>query len=58
MKHRISCSCFYLSCSILIVNHPCSVTNGECKPNIICLPLVKKRANVDFIVLQLLSLTK
>ena len=26
---------FYLSCSILIVNHPCSVTT-KCTPNITC----------------------
>ena len=27
---------FYLSCSILIVNRPCSVANTKCKPNSIC----------------------
>ena len=25
-----------MSCSILILNCPCSVTKAKCKPNIIC----------------------
>ena len=38
----------YLSCSILIVNRMCSVTNTECKPNIICQFLPKKIGHYRF----------
>ena len=34
IKYCIKCHQFYLSCSILIVNPPCSVTNTKCKPDI------------------------
>ena len=34
--------------SILIVNHPCSVTNTKCKPDISLSFLVKHLATVDF----------
>ena len=37
-KHCIWCHQFYFSCSILIVNCPCSVTDTKCDPSIICRP--------------------
>jgi hypothetical protein len=42
IKYCISCHQFYLSLSILIVNHlSCSVTNTKCQPHVICHSLVK-----------------
>ena len=47
-KYCIECHQFYLSCSILIVNCPCGVTNTKCKPNIICHSLYKNSGITDF----------
>ena len=57
-NHRIECHRSYLSCSILIVNCPCSVTGTKCKPNIICHSSLKRNRPYRFKVLQLLALTK
>ena len=57
-RYCIYCHQFYMSYSILIVNHPCSVTNTRCKPNTICHSLLKRSVHYRFTILQLLSLTK
>ena len=52
---------YCLSCSLLIVNRMCSVTNTRCIPNIIChslLSLKKKIGHRRFTLLQQLPLTK
>ena len=51
----IWCHQIYFSYSLLIVNHPCSVTNIKCEPNIICHSLY---GHTRLTMLQLLSLNK
>ena len=37
------CHQVYLSCLVLLVNRPCSVTNTKCRPTIICHFLLKQK---------------
>ena len=52
----IWCHQLYLSCSILIVHHPCNVANTKCKPNIICHSL-EYNLGIRGLWCQFLSLT-
>ena len=57
-KYCITCHQFYLSCPILIVKRPWSVTNTKYKSNFICHSLYRIFGHYRFTTLQLLSLTK
>ena len=46
-KYCIWCHLFYLSCSILTVNRPRSVTDTKCKPNILCHSSFKKNGDLQ-----------
>ena len=46
-KYCIICHQSYLSCSILTVDRPCSVTNTKWKPNIICHSLWMNLGTID-----------
>ena len=42
------CDQFYLSCSILAINRPCSATNTKDEPNLICHSLLEFCSIIDF----------
>ena len=46
-EYCIECYRFFLSCSVLLINCPCRVTNTKCKPNIILSFLVNCCGDID-----------
>lgn len=57
-KYCTWCHQICLSCSILVVNCPCSATNTKCESNIYLSFLVRKVGHYRFKKLQILTITK